>query len=175
MEDDRELEDIFSALPELEDLRFEYDTYYDRVEMMEGTSVGQIESFAWTLRDILCHPDPLPDSLDGRAPDERQLSFEYLPRLKRLLFSFPERIHDEVVIAIATRRRVDVWSSPLDLSPTLREVWLETPLRGECIRKLEALAIEYGIQINGLSKCAALYDALLPHDWAGSPWSRKEP
>ncbi|KAL1667645.1 hypothetical protein GGF50DRAFT_47985 [Schizophyllum commune] len=170
MEDRRELKDIFSALPELEDIRFQYNAYYDRVEM-DGTSSGQIESFAWALRDILCLHGPPPDSPDSQAPDGRQQSFEYLPRLKRLSFSFPERIHDELVTAIATRR-VDKWEPRLDPPQTLREVWLETPLSEGCIKTLEKLATKYGIEINGLNKCAALYDALLPEDWAGSPWSR---
>ncbi|KAI5835507.1 hypothetical protein K523DRAFT_319508 [Schizophyllum commune Tattone D] len=91
----------------------------------------------------------------------------------RSSISFPERIHDELVTAIATRR-VDKWEPRLDPPQTLREVWLETPLSEGCIKTLEKLATKYGIEINGLNKCAALYDALLPEDWAGSPWSRKD-
>ncbi|TRM61476.1 hypothetical protein BD626DRAFT_570692 [Schizophyllum amplum] len=153
-----------AALPELEVLSFEYDTQFDAYwpSVVDGETM---DNFMQELVSVLrsnerpLHATHLPGPLT------------YLRRLEKLVFCCAERCEIYVDLLVAGR---DIGASVVP-PPALKEIWLETPLNKKCIERIRILSSLPGApEINGLSKCAEMYDALMPHDWEAPPTSRKD-
>ncbi|KAL1694756.1 hypothetical protein GGG16DRAFT_46316 [Schizophyllum commune] len=153
-----DITDVLKAAPELEYLAFHYDPQTG--QGLDAVTEGEtMDSFLVALRDALHATEDFGQPQGSqRFPDVSP--HLYLQRLRTLSIKCEERCFDRVYECMLRE-----W--PPGGAPTrnFREVWLATPLSPKDIRDMERLGREMHLEIYGLDKCAALYDALLPYDW----------
>ncbi|KAL1691893.1 hypothetical protein GGG16DRAFT_52557 [Schizophyllum commune] len=143
-----EIRTLLGALRDLEALTFDYCT--------KTHESWEPHSEAETMSDILeSLADVLNDSLNDIVAVE---SYVPLPRLAEFHFLCKERCNIRCVYVFLYRCGVIQ-------SERTKELWVETPLNPADVAGLRALAHMNRVEIYGLDKCTAMYEALPAWDW----------
>ncbi|KAL1691894.1 hypothetical protein GGG16DRAFT_112608 [Schizophyllum commune] len=146
-----EVRTLLCALPDLEDLTFDY---------LEGDDDRGSHHGAETMKDIF-------GSLERVLLEITIGTFcrpTYLPRLARLHILCDERCDFNWIGFLHRCRFVQAEAT--------KELWLKTPVQPVHIKKILEVAEQGRVEVYGLKKCAAMYAALPAFD---GPKSRKDP